>query len=227
MAMLGAMPLVEETTDISPAEGEKWLRLAMGYGDRRAMTHLGIQLLKNGTPKGPPESVDSVALFNRACSGDWEWKATTTSSVPGDPLACYHLGVLYSTGAAGLTVNRERAGVAFSNVKWLARNSDSMSRDWYEIGNGIGPEIRRAAEKGSQAFDPVRKQVSTTDIWTLLIAATAALVIGQAILGGGGGSPSSQGDQGEERRRQNANSEAMCQILGGTWIPPIGPCHPN
>jgi TPR repeat protein len=228
MAMLGVMQLFGEGTAGSEAEGERWLRRAADGGDRRAMTILALLLLKRGATTGQSGTdKEPVVWLNKACAGDDNWLGRTTVGIAGDPLACYHLGVLYAAGGAGLPQNRERAGVAFYNVNWLARTSDSDSRDWYELGNGITPEIRRAAEKGRQEFRPDLDGGSGTEmnVWKLLIGVTAALMVGQAILGGGASASPSRDDQREEERKQLADREWACIMSGGTWMSLAHVCH--
>jgi TPR repeat protein len=231
MALLGAMHLSGESTDGSEADGVRWLRRAVDAGDRRAMTLLALLHFKPSATAVQSATGDApLALLNRACAGQDDWKATTTSNVEGDPLACYHLGLLYSTGSAGVARSRERAGVAFYNVSWLARNSDTFSRDWYEVGNGLTADVRRAAEQGRREFAPHLTGGSQPDsLWTALAGFTAILVAASIVgtaLGIQPGSPSQRDEEArEERRRQRAQREAECIMLGGKWMSLAGVCH--
>jgi hypothetical protein len=159
-----------------------------------------------------------------------KWVATTQHAEQGDPLACYHLGVLYSTGSAGVAESRERAGVAFYNVEWVARNSDTFSRDWYEVGNGLTADVRRAAERGRREFAPHLTGSSKTDsLWTALVAFTAMLaaasVVGAALGIEPADSRQISDEERDAKRRRNAERETACIMMGGTWMSLSGVCH--
>jgi TPR repeat protein len=228
MAMIGAMELFGETRTGGGGTGEQWLRRAAEAGDRRALTLLALLLIQRGGSAIAQEN--PVALLNRACAGTDNWNARTTVGVfDADPLACYHLGVLYATGGLGLPQNAYQAGAAFYNVGWVGRTSDTWSGGWYQFGNGLPRQIRAAAENGRQTNAPYLASPTPDDLWTVLGKFTAVLIAVKVVqkVTGIGDSPSPQTTtdaQREEARQQRAQRETTCIMLGGTWMPLAGIC---
>lgn len=229
MALLGAMQLSGDGIRRNEVEGEQWLRRAAESEDMRANTILALVRLERGVKKGQAVAdEDPYVLLNRACASRDDWSASTGVLFGiGDPLACYHLGLLYASGAAGFPRDLDRAGIAFLAVEGTAAYSDDFSRAWGELGNGLAAEIRLVARKGAQQYAPQFSSRPPTG-WDALIAAALVLFVGAALLDDGSGNTRKPNDDDPIQRQieESRRMQVRCSLLGQPFYAGAGGCPP-
>jgi TPR repeat protein len=183
MAMLGLMQLTGRGVTRNEIEGENWVRRAAVAGDRRAMASLAsILLAKEGQPKRPANwnqmnsaqqaewlvqavqapGDDPVAWLRKGCIGSELWLTRASQRIPpgdlSDPFACYQLGVLYATGAAGVDKDLLAADFCFIGVS--RGFGDRYSVGWYQVGNGRPESILRAAANARKEYRSFEAQLT-------------------------------------------------------------------
>ena len=183
MEMLGLALLTGHGVARNEAEGESWVRRAAVGGDRRAMAILAnILLARDDRPRRPAnwnqmnaaqqtqwlaQSVeapgdDPVAWLRKGCVGSQFWLTGANQRLPpadlSDPFACYELGVLYATGAAGVDKDLLAADMCFGGVS--LGFGDRYSVGWYQLGHGRPESILRAAAKARKEYRSFEAQLT-------------------------------------------------------------------